>query len=295
MPSPPTCSGWGARVPDGPGLPTRLKVWPQYALPHHGLTRLANAASNSRALARPMIAAFRRFYPVRMDECRVPADGFATLDAFFTRALLPGARRFPDDPDTIVCPCDGRISQLGAIDSGRILQAKGRQFTAAELLADADQAESFRAGRFITLYLAPHDYHRVHVPVTGGLVSETRVPGRLFSVSTTTSSVVDQLYARNERMAAIFETRFGPVAVVMVAAMLVAGIESAWDPSGTRRSGRKIVRRSFDAPRSLERGAELGRFHWGSTVIVLLPPGAPAWSASLAPGQRARLGQALSD
>lgn len=281
-------------MPDPAPLSTRLKVWPQYLLPHHGLTRLANAASNSRRLARPMIAAFSRLFPVDRGECAEPDGGFSSFDAFFTRALRPGVRQFPAAQETVVSPCDGTISQVGAIDSGRIIQAKGRTFTAAELLTRRSWAEPFVDGRFITLYLAPHDYHRVHMPLAGELVGEARVPGKLFSVSSATSAVVDRLYARNERMVALFETGFGPVAVVMVAAMLVAGIETAWGDRSQHRPGREIGRRTFDPPLPLARGDEIGRFHWGSTVIVLLPSEAPVWLPSLAADQPAKLGQALT-
>lgn len=281
-------------MPEARALTNRLKTWPQHLLPQHGLTRLANSASNSPRLARSLIGAFRRLYPVDLDECRVPPGGYETFDAFFTRALKPDAREYPDDPGVVACPCDGAISQLGRVDAGRVVQAKGRTFTVAELLTDERRAETFRDGRFITLYLAPFDYHRVHMPFSGELIAEYRVPGRLFSVSAATSAAIDRLYARNERMVALFDTGFGPAAVVMVAAMLVAGIETAWDGAGSLRPGTAVSRRAFEPPIPMARGDELGRFHWGSTVIVLLPETGPGWLDSLAPGQRARLGQPLS-
>lgn len=271
-----------------------LKTWPQHLLPQHGLTRLANAASNSRWLARALIGGFRRLYPVRMDECEIPSAGFDRFDAFFTRTLKPGVRRFPENPDALASPCDGTISQIGAIEQGRIIQAKGRWFTVAELLGVPEWAEAFESGRFTTIYLAPHDYHRVHMPLSGSLVGDARIPGRLFSVSANTSQAIDRLYARNERMAALFETQYGPVAVVMVAAMLVAGIGTAWDHDRDLRPGKTMRKRAFDPPVALERGDELGRFHWGSTVIVLTGTAAPAWDPALGPDQRIRLGARLS-
>lgn len=272
----------------------RLKTWPQYLLPQHGLTRVANAASNSRWLARPLISTFSRLYPVRLDECQAPAGGFDRFDAFFTRHLKPGVRTFPDDPDAFASPCDGTISRIGTIERGTIIQAKGRRFSVEALLGIPEWADAFGAGRFATIYLAPHDYHRVHMPIAGSLVGDARIPGRLFSVSQTTSQAVDRLYARNERMTALFETRQGPVAVVMVAAMLVAGIETAWDHADDRRPGRSIRKRAFDPPVNLARGEELGCFHWGSTVIVLTGSDAVPWSEDLGPGQRIRLGAKLS-
>lgn len=273
----------------------RLKTWPQHLLPQHGLTRLANAASNSRWLARPLIAGFSRLYPVRLDECQTPPGGFDRFDTFFTRSLKPGVRRFPDDPQALASPCDGTISQIGEIERGRIIQAKGRRFSVAELLGVPEWAESFEAGRFATIYLAPHDYHRVHMPLAGQLIGDVRIPGRLFSVSANTSLAVDRLFARNERMVAMFSTAYGPVAVVMVAAMLVAGIGTAWGEEHDLRPGKTIRKREFDPPVALHRGAELGRFHWGSTVVVLTRRDAPAWNHDLGPGQRIRLGAQLSE
>lgn len=273
---------------------SRLKTWPQHLLPQHGLTRLANAASNSRWLSRALIGSFSRLYPVRLDECRMPDGGFECFDAFFTRALEPGVRDFPEDPHALASPCDGAISQIGAIEQGSIIQAKGRDFTVEELLGGPEWAGHFSAGKFATIYLAPHDYHRVHMPLDGRLVAEFRIPGKLFSVSASTSRAIDRLYARNERLAAVFETEYGPVAVVMVAAMLVAGISTSWDPDDPPRPGKTIRKRSFDPPVSLRRGDELGRFHWGSTVIVMTGNGAPAWNSALGPEQRIRLGERLS-
>ena len=273
---------------------SRLKTWPQHILPQHGLTRVANAVSNSRWLRRALIGSFSRLYPVRLDECRFPDGGFDCFDAFFTRALKPGVREFPEDPHALASPCDGTVSQIGAIDRGRIIQAKGRNFKVDELLGGPEWAGHFNAGKFATIYLAPHDYHRVHMPLDGRLVADVRIPGKLFSVSASTSRAIERLYARNERMAALFETEYGPVAVVMVAAMLVAGISTTWDPADNPRPGKSVRKRSFDTPVVMARGDELGRFHWGSTVIVLTGTHAPAWSPVLGPDQRIRLGAALS-
>jgi len=271
----------------------KLKVLPQYLLPQKSLTRLANAISNSRLLARPMIAGFRRVFDVSLDDYEVPSEGFPTFDAFFSRSLKPEARTFPENPDTIVCPCDGAISQLGELRAGRLVQAKGRDYALADLLGAEDWARTLDGGRFATVYLAPFDYHRVHMPFAARIVREIRIPGRLFSVSHATTRHVDRLFARNERMVALCETEYGPAAVVMVAAMLVAGIESVWDGAARTRPGAEPEYRDLDDLR-LARGDELGCFHWGSTVIVVTPPVAPAWRESLESGQRVRLGQPLS-
>ncbi|MDT8409860.1 MAG: archaetidylserine decarboxylase [Wenzhouxiangellaceae bacterium] len=272
----------------------RIKVWPQHLLPQHALTRAANIISNSRFLARPFIDAFTRMYPVKVEEAEYPLEAYISFDQFFTRSLKPGLRRFPTDPCIITSPCDGTLSQAGRIDQGRIVQAKGRDFSVAELLTLSDWAERFDNGQFATVYLAPHDYHRVHMPVDGELAAEVRVPGRLFSVSTATSQTINRLYARNERLVALFETSRGPVAVVLVAAMLVAGIETCWDESPNWRPNRKIAARHFETPLELPRGVEIGQFHWGSTVIVLTGPNFPRWRSDLQPGSRLQLGQAMS-
>lgn len=293
MSSPPTCSSWCARVSDGAGLGDRLRVWPQYLLPQHGLTALAHGISNSRWLARPMISLIRRQFNIALDDYQVPQQGFATFDEFFTRALKPGARPLPDDNHALVCPCDGRISELGQVHADTLVQAKGRAYSLTALLGESELADQLNGGQFMTVYLAPSDYHRAHMPFTGKLVRERRIPGRLFSVSDATVRVVDRLFARNERMVAVFDTEFGPAAVVMVAAMLVAGIETVWNPDQLR-PGKAAKTREFSPGPALDRGDELGRFHWGSTVIVLTPPGAPAWLDSLSAGDRVQMGQALS-
>lgn len=276
------------------GLADRLKSLPQHLLPQQALTALAHRISNSALLARPMIAAFRRLFDVTLDEYQVPTEGFATFDRFFTRRLRPGARGWPEADGVIASPCDGRLSQLGAVCHGSLVQAKGRKFRLADLLADESLAERLAGGRFATIYLAPSDYHRVHMPLNGTLVAQTRVPGRLFSVSDATARTVDRLYARNERLVAEFDTDHGPMAVVMVAALLVAGIETAWNPDGPTRPGRQVNRSRVDPSLPMHRGDEFGTFHWGSTVIVILPERAPAWRDDLAPGVRLVLGQPLS-
>ena len=287
-------------MPDPTSPLTRLGVSLQHLLPQRALTALAHRVSNARAgwVRRPLIAGFRSLYDVNLDEAVVPDEGFEAFNAFFTRALKPDARPLDDVGRGLLCPCDGTLSQIGAItdggDGGRILQAKGRDYCVAELLADANAAKDFTGGRFATIYLAPYDYHRVHVPCDASLKTELRVPGRLFSVSEATSLHIDRLFARNERMVALFDTANGPMAVVMVAAMLVAGIETVWDPGLRLRPERDVTRTEFDPSVPLSAGAELGRFHWGSTVIVLTGRDAPDWIDGLAPGRRMRLGEALT-
>lgn len=195
----------------------------------------------------------------------------------------------------IACPADGRISQAGAIVDGRIFQAKGHQFSAAELLGDAAAAAAYAAGRFLTVYLSPRDYHRVHMPLDGELLSTVHIPGRLFSVAPFAVAAVPRLFARNERLVCHFRGAHGPFAVVMVGAMLVSGIETVWGgvevpPYASRTRARDWSGRGLH----LARGDELGRFNMGSTVIVLLPADAPML-APLAPEQPVRVGQNLAN
>ena len=199
----------------------------QHLLPQHLLSRAVGYLAESRCnwIRRPFIKTFARQYRVNMSEAQIEdLDQFENFNAFFTRALKPGMR--PLDTAAVVSPADGSISQIGAIDYGRILQAKGRGYGLSTLLGGhADLAELFLHGRFATIYLSPSDYHRVHMPVTGTLRESIYVPGDLYSVNQTTAKGVDNLFARNERLVAIFDTELGPMAMILVGAMIVAGIE----------------------------------------------------------------------
>ncbi len=283
-------------------LADRITVWPQYILPQRLLTAAANRVSNARSawIRRPLIALFRRLFPVNLAEAAQPdPDQYQSFNAFFTRALREDARPLAPSSHRLVSPCDGTLSQLGKITDDQLVQAKGVRYSAAELLGSRERAAQFSGGHFMTIYLAPYDYHRVHAPITGKPVEEARIPGRLFSVSARTARAVPGLFARNERMSVILQAEQGPVAVVMVAAMLVAGIETVWSPYGpyrpigSHRPDQSSLRKPLNA-KPLARGQELGRFHWGSTVILLTPGDFPDWLPSLQPGQTMRLGQALT-
>ena len=277
-------------------LSVRLLVWPQYILPQKLLTALAWRLSSCRWrwFSQPFIRLFIRLFGVDLSEAeRKHAAEYECFNDFFTRSLDPKARPIADEGHRLVCPSDGTVSQLGRLDGTTILQAKGIDYTATELLGTPECARLFEDGHFITVYLAPKDYHRVHSPIAGHVVEEVRVPGRLFSVSANTTRAVPRLFARNERMVAILDTEHGPVAVVMVAAMLVAGIETVWGGPDDRRTGPEMRTRPVEAAQ-LTCGGELGRFHWGSTVIVLTPKDFPAWQPDLTAGDRVRMGQALT-
>lgn len=271
-----------------------LRVWPQYLLPQKLLTALAWKLSTCRArwFHQPFIRLFVRLFGVDLSEARrTDIADYACFDDFFTRTLKPAAR--PIANAQLVSPSDGTISQLGRIDGSTLVQAKGFDYEIAELLGSNERARPFADGRFITIYLAPRDYHRVHAPIAGCVIEEVRVPGQLFSVSATTTRAVPKLFTRNERLVTMMETDHGMVAVVMVAAMLVAGIETAWGGPTDLRPARQPRERRIE-PFRLALGDELGRFHWGSTVIVLTPAGFPDWLPELGPEGRVRMGQALA-
>ena len=268
-----------------------------YVLPHRLLSSAARrlAYSRNRLVKQALIDAVVRNFDVDLEEAAEPdARAYPSFNAFFTRALRPGARDAHPDTDVLVMPADGHISQCGPIQDGRIFQAKGHSFTAAELLGDAVAAEPFRDGLFATVYLSPRDYHRVHMPWAGTLRETVHVPGRLFSVGTDAVASVPRLFARNERLVCHFDTAFGPMCLVMVGALLVSGVETVWSGVEIPAYGDRVTRKDWrDQGITLDRFAEMARFNYGSTVIVLLPPGV-ATLAPLRAEQPVRLGEPLA-
>lgn len=272
-----------------------LAVRSQYLLPHRLISRLGLYAARSqwRPWKNFLISQVLKHFDVAMDEALEP-DAFAypSFNAFFTRALKPGARIADPDASAFLMPADGRVSQAGHIQTGRIFQAKGQDYTAAELLGDEAEAAAFADGSFLNVYLAPRDYHRVHMPWTGTLRETLHVPGRLFSVSPATAGVVPRLFARNERLVCHFDCDFGPMVVIMVGAMLVSGIETVWNGINVPAYASRPVRKDFRGQGIvLERFTEMARFNYGSTVIVLVPGGAVTLDATLSPQQVVRLGE----
>ncbi len=269
-----------------------------YVLPHRLLSSLARrlAYSTSPGTKQWLIDTVTRKFDVDLSEAaESDPRAYPSFNAFFTRALKPGARVADPDPRALLMPADGHISQCGAIEDGRIFQAKGQSFTAAELLGDAAAAEPFRNGLFATVYLSPRDYHRVHMPWTGTLRETVHVPGRLFSVGTDAVANVPRLFARNERLVCHFDTDFGPMVSVMVGALLVSGVETVWSGEEIPAYGTAITRKDYRGKGiTLERFAEMARFNYGSTVIVLLPPGVATLSPALRAESPVRLGQALA-
>jgi phosphatidylserine decarboxylase len=262
----------------------------QRVLPQHGLSRLLGrgAASERPWLRRALIHAFARRYGVDLSEAeRGHLDDYESFNDFFTRALAADARPLDTDPDALLCPADGTVSQAGSIDGDRLLQAKGTHYRLASLVGET--AASFHGGSFVTIYLAPGDYHRVHVPVDGTLTRTTAIPGALFSVNARTEAAIGDLFCRNERLVCWFESRHGRVLVVLVGALIVASIATVW--GGPSSPYRELERGDWSVP--LARGAELGRFLVGSTVIVCCEPGRLRLDAGIEAGQRVQMGRRL--
>ena len=270
-----------------------------YVLPHRLMSSLARALaySDSPGVSRWLIDTVTRKFGVDLGEAANPDPrAYPTFNAFFTRALKPGARVADPDPRVLLMPADGRISQCGPIRDGEIFQAKGQSFTATELLGgDEAAAAPFRDGVFATVYLSPKDYHRVHMPWTGTLRETVHVPGRLFSVGPDAVRNVPRLFARNERLVCHFDTEFGPMAMVMVGALLVSGVETVWSGVEIPRYGDIVTTKDYRGEAiTLERFAEMARFNYGSTVIVLLPPGVATLDPGLGAETAVRLGQTLA-
>jgi len=273
----------------------RLFVAVQHLLPQHLLSALMYRVARWRW--RPfrdvLIGWFVRHYRVDMSLAAEPdPKSYPSFNAFFTRALRPGARPLAADPETLLCPADGALSQMGEIRDGFLFQAKGHSYTALDLLGgDAREAASFAGGAFATIYLSPRDYHRVHMPLEGVLTAMTHIPGRLFSVNAVTARAVPGLFARNERVVCLFDTSVGPMALILVGAIFVGSMETVWAGQvtpplqGGRRPAAGAVR--------LGRGEEMGRFNMGSTVILLLPQGAVTVDPGLKYGDPLCMGQAL--
>lgn len=269
----------------------------QHLAPQHAISRLAGrfAASERGWLKDALIRRFAASYDVDMAEAARGIGEFASFNDFFTRELKPGARPLGDAAQFILSPADGAVSQLGAIKEGRIFQAKGRDFTAAELLGgDAAAAARFAGGRFITIYLSPRDYHRVHMPAAGRLQSTTYVPGDLFSVNQATAQGVDRLFARNERLACRFDGPDGHFASVMVGAMIVAGIDTVWPHRFTGHARDALTEDFTAAPHDFAAGDEMGRFYLGSTVVLLFEPGRVEWLEHLQAGTPLRMGEPIA-
>lgn len=270
----------------------------QHFTPKHLLSRLTGRLAESQIpwLKDRLIQTFIHHYSVDMSIAQEPNPvAYPSFNAFFTRALKAEARPIASGSDILVSPVDGCVSQVGNIHSGALFQAKGHHFSCAELLGAEQHARIFDQGRYITLYLSPKDYHRIHMPVTGRLKEMVYIPGKLFSVNPRSAAKIPQLFARNERVVALFETELGDMAVVLVGAMIVASIETVWAGKVTPAKTRQITSwRYQDQKIILSKGEEMGRFLLGSTVILLFSTERLVWEASLEAGSSMILGQRIA-
>jgi phosphatidylserine decarboxylase len=265
----------------------------QYVLPKRLLTaavyRLARVRSTG--IKNALIRGFCRLYPINLEEAEGGrAEDYADFNTFFTRALKDGRRPLPSAPEAIASPCDGTVSERGTLDGERLLQAKGHTYTLAALLGDAALAPRFVGGEFATIYLAPYNYHRVHMPIAGTLTAIHHVPGALYSVNAATANALPGLFARNERVVCHFDTAAGPLAVIFVGAMNVGSVSLVGLGEITPRRGRTISALGLPEACTFARGAELGRFNMGSTVILVLPRGTARWADGFKSRERVEMG-----
>lgn len=244
------------------------------AMPQHSISRWVRRRAQSNASKRA-IKAFASRYNVAVEEAEKELSEYTSLLDFFTRRLKPGLRPLDPDPNVVLSPVDGVLDVFGPITEGRLIQAKGREYTLSALLASEEDAKHFEGGSFATLYLSPRDYHRVHSPATGMITGSTYLPGALFPVNPNAVANVDSLFARNERQITHLRSeRFGRIEYIMVGATCVGHIKMVYDPNiATNCGGNEIIRKDYVPPIPIERGAELGVFELGSTVILILEKG----------------------
>ena len=266
------------------------------ALPHHFISRIVYHVTRWRGPFVPwLIRWFVKAFRVDLAEAKVQdLREFKTFNDFFVRELQAGSRPIAEGVNTLACPVDGTVSQIGDIRHDHLFQAKNQCYAVEDLLGgDRLLARLFSGGRFATIYLAPYNYHRIHMPVDGRLKQMIHVPGRLFSVAPWTVRRISRLFARNERVVCLFSTPAGPMAMILVGAINVAAIETVWHGLVTPPKGKKISEYNYDhAEKDLVKGNEMGRFNMGSTVI-LLTSAQVQWQ-NLKPGQPLKLGQAIA-
>ncbi|MCF6225210.1 MAG: archaetidylserine decarboxylase [Xanthomonadales bacterium] len=269
----------------------------QYILPHHLLTWVIHKLARVRTVwfKNAMIRTIASRFGVNWSEAlHQSPDDYPHFNAFFTRQLKPGSRPLASDENALLCPVDGAISSYGKIRENQIFQAKGHGFSCEALLADAAQAEKYQNGEYITIYLSPKDYHRIHMPLAGELTQMSHVPGRLFSVAPYTVDTIPRLFARNERSVHHFDTPIGSHALVLVGAMLVASMETVWHGLINPPRAKKLRHYNYPAGEvKLDRGAEMGRFNMGSTVVLLFPEGSLQWREGLEVGLVVKMGESL--
>ena len=273
-------------------------------LPQVALSRVVGRLADlklPRFLRRPVLAGFALLVGIDRSEVELDLPEYPSLGAFFVRRLRPGARPMADDQHAIVSPVDGRLAEFGVIESGRLIQAKGLAYEVADLLDDPGGGDRFEGGVFITIYLSPKDYHRIHAPCAGSVVRARHVPGRLFPVNRPAVALVPNLFVRNERVVCHLEGACGQAAVVAVGALNVGRISCCFDPPWngtgggvTNRSGKAAETRVYAPPVPCARGDEIMAFHLGSTVVMLFEAGHVSLLSDLESGRFVRLGEVLA-
>jgi phosphatidylserine decarboxylase len=279
-------------------LTEKAFVLGQYALPHHFLSRLMGKFTycEHSTIKNLMIRKISTAYNIDLSDALEPdAGAYRSFNEFFTRPLKPGARPIAPEANSIASPADGFLSQKGPIQEGSIIQAKGFNYTVDALLGgDEQRAAPFQGGTFATIYLSPRDYHRLHMPLTGTLKEMIHVPGRLFSVNDSTTRNVPGLFARNERVVAIFDTAAGPMALILVGAIFVASIETVWHGVVTPPTRTSVRTIGYDKENIvLEKGAEMGRFNMGSTIVVLFGNPKATFDSEIPNGSAVRMGSPI--
>lgn len=278
-----------------------LKALPLYLLPQHLLSRMMLALTRIRfaPFKNLHIRWFAKQFSINMDEAKQPElSAYPTFNQFFTRELKEDARPIIDGAQQFACPVDGAVSQAGPIEDGRVYQAKGHDYSLNTLLGgDEALTEVFKGGSFSTLYLSPRDYHRIHMPCDAQLKQMLHVPGRLFSVNTASAKVIPGLFARNERVVTVYDTEYGPMAMILVGAIFVGSIETVWHGVVTPPSRHNVKQWHYQDAEAinLKRGEEMGRFNMGSTVIMLFANPDVAFSPEITAGKPVRLGQLLAE
>jgi len=277
-----------------------LTTLPQYLLPHHFLSQLMSQFTHceNTTWKNLMIGQIIKAYNLNMTEAlEENPTAYRSFNHFFTRELKSTVRPLTTENGSIACPADGVISQAGAISDDTIFQAKGKSFTATDLLGgDSERAAPFREGLFSTIYLSPRDYHRLHMPVTGKLTQMLHIPGRLFSVNAATTESVPRLFARNERVVCLFDTEIGEMALVLVGAIFVSSIETVWHGVVTPPTREQVRSWQYaDENIVLEKGAEMGRFNMGSTIIVLFGKEKARWQTEIVAGKAVKMGEKIGN
>ncbi len=274
----------------------KILIWLFYIAPHHLISRIVFTITRMQGVfVQPLIKWFIRKFNIDMSEALYENIGvYETFNEFFTRALKDGTRPIVDGVNTLASPADGTVSQTGKIDQGLIFQAKDHYYTATQLLGgDEEIAKQFYNGKFATIYLAPHNYHRLHMPADARLLKMIHVPGRLFSVAPWTVEAIPRIFARNERVACLFTTHAGPMAMILVGAINVAAIETVWSGLVTPPKGKEVT--EFDylhTKKQYKKGDEMGRFNMGSTVILLMGENVE-WLQKMRPGNTVKVGELI--